>query len=159
MARIFENSTCAICEHLLKDDDQEWFGTSGVFFEPHDPLEPYCDAPIHWNCYETWPYRERFAATHFESLIMIWAVLADRDNGYALNISKRENEIGINPIEIGIPVNLELSSYDHWIHNPEDILRAMHPLKQRAIRRIIPILYQRFPTLEALMLGTQKRQI
>src|SRR5205085_5916062 len=100
-----------------------------------------------------------FAKAHFESLIPIWAVLADRENGYALNITKWENMIEINPIEIGIPVNLELSSYDHWIRNPETILRAMHPLKQRAIQRVIPILYQRFPTLESLMLGTQKRQI
>lgn len=50
--------------------------TSGVWYEPDHPLWRYCDAPMHWDCYERWPERQRFAADYVENRC------AGQDNPY-----------------------------------------------------------------------------
>ncbi len=52
-------TTCALCGEVA--DAKDYMATSGVWYEQDHPLWRYCDAPMHWDCYERWPEREQFA--------------------------------------------------------------------------------------------------
>lgn len=62
MALIYDGSTCAICDGKL---DRPYTATSGVAFEPPHPLYKYCDAPLHFDCLESWPHRVEFPEGYF----------------------------------------------------------------------------------------------
>ena len=63
MALIFADSTCAICGERL---DRPFTATSGCAFPEGHPLWRYCDAPLHLDCLERWPHRERFSRRYFD---------------------------------------------------------------------------------------------
>ena len=64
MALILPTSVCAICGEKL---DRPYTATSGVAFPKEHRLYKYCDAPLHYDCLETWPDRTEFARGYFES--------------------------------------------------------------------------------------------
>ena len=57
---------CLLCEGPFQPKEP-CFSTWGVFFSSEDPLFPYCDGPMHWSCYASWPERPRFARVYFDS--------------------------------------------------------------------------------------------
>lgn len=66
MAMIIEGvTTCALCGEQLAE--RPYMATSGVWYDRGEELFDYCDAPMHWDCYERWPHRERFAEDYARS--------------------------------------------------------------------------------------------
>jgi hypothetical protein len=66
MALVFlGGSRCPICHDLIREKGS-FFSTWGTFLPSSDPLWKYCDAPIHWTCYENWPERHRFAREYVD---------------------------------------------------------------------------------------------
>ena len=60
MALVYDGIPCAICEEPI-DIEKPFFATSGMFIPLTDPLSLFCDAPMHWECYASWPERPSFA--------------------------------------------------------------------------------------------------
>lgn len=66
MAIIHPDSTCPICGDKL---DRPYTATSGCAFAPKHRLWKYCDAPLHFDCLETWKDREEFSEGYFRSAL------------------------------------------------------------------------------------------
>ncbi|MGE6760612.1 hypothetical protein ACQKGO_21515 [Corallococcus interemptor] len=67
MAIILEGLTsCPICGST--DLSKPYTATSGAFFDEGDELWRYCDAPLHLDCLEHWPHRERFSRGYLDLL-------------------------------------------------------------------------------------------
>ena len=66
MALILPTSVCAICGEKL---DRPYTATSGVAFPKEHRLYKYCDAPLHYDCLETWLDRIEFARGYFEGKV------------------------------------------------------------------------------------------
>jgi len=68
MALISSFSRCAICHELL--GDLPYLATSAVAYPfcDDDPLYPLYDTPLHWDCYEPWPARPRFARQYVSAV-------------------------------------------------------------------------------------------
>ncbi len=71
MALIHPNSVCAICGEKL---DRPYTATSGVAFPREHRLYRYCDAPLHYDCFETWADRKAFAGRYFEGRLHSYRV-------------------------------------------------------------------------------------
>lgn len=65
MALITQGTICQLCGDKLEDRDS--MTTSGVWYDRDDPLYAFCDAGMHWDCYESWPHRARFAEDYARS--------------------------------------------------------------------------------------------
>jgi hypothetical protein len=157
MALISSTSRCAICNELL--GERPYLATSGVFFPEDDPLYPYCDAPLHWDCYEVWDHRSRFARQHVAS-----CVESDLDNEYwgnalltdRLYVSVRKKEPGIAVVwlfEIGTDFRVPLTQWSAWPSDPSLTEFDQHPLEYASLEKVLPQLRQRFPDPEAVLAG------
>lgn len=60
MAIIFPGkSQCPICGLTINQDDR-FVATSHFIADRDDPLWPFSDAAMHFDCFQTWPHRPRF---------------------------------------------------------------------------------------------------
>ena len=69
MALIYDGIECPLCSKPISTQNDEIFATSGVFINPINSLWEYCDAAMHWDCYEGWQHREEFAGLYFKQQI------------------------------------------------------------------------------------------
>jgi hypothetical protein len=151
MALIFDGSRCAICEELL--GNRAYLETSDVFFEEHDPLWRFCDAPLHWDCYEHWPERRRFArqyvGSHVKSLAEnpYWGVALLTDV-VALAVRKKEpGQARLWLFETGTPVEVLLGDWSTWLRDLTLGEVELHRLEVANVRKALPDLRGRFPSL------------
>ncbi|MCL4265265.1 MAG: hypothetical protein KJ069_18760 [Anaerolineae bacterium] len=82
MALTSAASRCAICDEKL---DRPYTATSGVVFPREHLLWRYCDAPLHFDCLETWPHRVEFSLGYFN-----WWV-QNYESGYG-HLLRKEND-------------------------------------------------------------------
>ena len=66
MALITANTRCPICNNRLA---KPYTVTSGVVFARTHPLWQFCDAPLHFDCLETWPSRIEFSEGYFNAVL------------------------------------------------------------------------------------------
>jgi len=66
MAIIMADTRCPICNNKL---DKPYTVTSGVVFARTHPLWQFCDAPLHFDCLETWPSRIKFSEGYFNAVL------------------------------------------------------------------------------------------
>ncbi|MCE7872493.1 hypothetical protein DYH09_19230 [bacterium CPR1] len=137
-------STCALCGELA--DSKEYMATSGVWYEPDHPLWRYCDAPMHWECYERWPEREAFArdyvamrCSHQES--PYWDTVYE-DEQLVLEVSRARALAWLRAT--GTPVAFSPQSWPE----PEP---GLHRLERAELAK--SQLADRFPTWEDLLAG------
>jgi hypothetical protein len=148
-------STCAICGRLA--DDLPYLATSGVFFPPGDPLFPFCDAPLHWDCYEHWPERSRFARQYVSSRAD--GLLRNEYWGEALrtdlvHLSVRRKEPGeawVWLFETGTCVRVPLFQWSSWLWDPSLSQDELHRLEITSLAKVLPTLRQQFPKPETVL--------
>jgi hypothetical protein len=155
MALIFKGSRCAICNKLLGEGP--YLATSGVFFPVDDPLWRFCDAPLHWDCYEGWPHRPRFARQHVSIIAEseqeneFWGSALLTDLVY-LSVRKKEpGEAVVWLIETGTSIGVPLSQWSAWLRDPGLAESELHRLEIDSLRKVLPELQRRFPNPEAVL--------
>ena len=65
MALLTSDTRCPICNEKL---NRPFTATSGGVFPREHPLWKYCDAPLHFDCLESWPYRVEFSEGYFKAI-------------------------------------------------------------------------------------------
>ena len=154
MALITAASRCAICNELL--GRRPYLATSGVFLAPADPLSRYCDAPLHWDCYERWPERARFAREHVWSEAEYLATnpywgMALLTSLVCVTVRKKEpGAARIWLVETGTCVEVALAEWSAWL---SDFTRTeqLHRLEIAALRDVVSDLRRRCPTSESML--------
>jgi hypothetical protein len=155
MALITSSSRCAICGELLCT--KAFRATSGVFFPPSDPLYRFCDAPLHWDCYEDWPERLRFARQYVNSWVR--SEVQDEDWGTALltdlvylAVRKKEpGEVAVWLFETGTRVSVPLSRWSAWLSDIGLTERPLHYLEEVSLRKVLPGLRRQFRTCDTVL--------
>src|SRR5215831_15003755 len=65
---VLEGSLCPLCRAPITSG-QRFFATWGIFLPASDRLQPYCDAPFHWDCFEKWEYGPRLGRAYINSWV------------------------------------------------------------------------------------------
>jgi hypothetical protein len=155
MALLTEHSRCAICGERL--GEERYLATSGVFFPVDDPLWSFCDAPLHWDCYEHWPHRSRFARQYVsghlesESANEYWGRVLLTDLVY---LAVRKREPGVAAVwlfETGTSVRVALSQWSAWLWDLGMTEDELHRLEVASLWKVLPELRRRFPNPEAML--------
>jgi hypothetical protein len=147
---------CAICEQPIEEGS--FFESWGVFFPMEDPLYPFCNASIHWDCYEKWPHRARFARKYIDMFveailrIPFWSQV-DLTTGYFLEVNPQPwfSAVDLMLYETGSQIRIKLSDWDTWISDETAVLEGRHPCEQKALKKVLPELQRRFPTAESIL--------
>jgi hypothetical protein len=124
MALIVASSRCAICGELRRERDP-FFATSGCAVEPDHLLWRFCDAPMHWSCYASWPDRPAFARAYFERdraaarRNPYWGIVhIDDDVLVMLNPSARVCTVSISVAALGCGPRIPLAQWSDWLRRP-----------------------------------------
>ena len=155
MALISPWSRCAICGEPLGDRD--YLATSGVFFDEGDPLWRFCDAPLHWDCYEDWPERPRFARQYLESHVEFLAEnpywgLALVTDVFALTVRKNEPAVArLWLVETGTEVEVPLADWSAWLWGLTVGAKELHRLEVLNVWKALPALRRRFRTPQSVL--------
>lgn len=156
MALITPASRCAICNRLL--GALPYLATSGGdFFPITDPLYPFCDAPLHWDCYEHWPERPRFARQYVARWVKdnseneYWGDALLTDLVYLSVRRKEPGEAAVWLFETGTCVRVLLSQWSTWLSDLSFSTDPLHRLEIISLRKALPDLRRRFPTPEAVL--------
>jgi hypothetical protein len=128
-----------------------------VFFPKGHPLFRFCDAPLHWDCYEDWPERLRFARQSVDSHVD--HLYDDEEWGFAVrtelvNLTVRKKEPGLVNLwllETGTCVEVLLSDWSSWLSDLTLTKRRLHRLETTSLWKVLPALRQRFPTSQAVL--------
>lgn len=153
MAIITANSICALCEGVF-EPGKPLFATWGVFPVPAG-LERYCDAPMHWDCYAGWPYRQVFAAAYAQMWIemaeehLCWSkVWLDDKVLVTVNPDDPIAEVDVRLLLIGNSIRVKLADWEKWL--TEQPHRSDHPLEAEALAAVLPSLQTNLPTAEVI---------
>ena len=155
MALITTGSRCAICNKLLRG--RPYLATSGVFFPPGDPLYPFCDAPLHWDCYELWVERPRFArqyvASRAESDLKneYWGKALLTERVYVSVRKKEPGEATVWLVETGTCLTVSLGCWSAWLSDPGLTEPDLHRLEKVSLWKVLPELRRRFPNPDAVL--------
>jgi hypothetical protein len=156
MALVYEGVKCAIC-HAKLDLSEPLFATSGVFFPPGDLLHPYCDAPMHWDCYAQWPDRPRFAARYVQSSVerekkdSYWAKVLLSDNAFVTaNPDEPVAEVSIQLFATGSDFRIKLRDWIAWLADSSWERQCRHKIERDALFRVHAHLRSALPTIEAI---------
>ena len=155
MALITKGSRCAICDRLLGDGP--YLATSGVAFPVGDPLWSFCDAPLHWDCYEHWPHRSRFArqfvtnAIEFEPQNGYWGRALVTDLVYLAVRKNEPGEANVWLFETGTQIRVPLSKWSAWLWDLSLTGKDLHSLEIASLVKVLPELRRRFPNPEAVL--------
>jgi hypothetical protein len=164
MAIVWQGVRCAICNEEIEDINRyiDYAATSGVFFPRDDPLVSYCDAPLHWTCFENWPHRTRFARQNFEMWVRggksnpYWTTLA-LTSGYILAAGLEIPYIVLRLAETPTEIRLEFSGWDRWISDESIAIKGLHLVEVRALTPLLPEIRHTFPSLEAIHIALQDK--
>jgi len=150
---------CAICGELVGQVTPEnLFATWGVFFPPGHALYPYCDAPIHWECYAIWPERREFARRYVQMWVEsdtinpFWSSVHLSDNVYvSVNPSAPVEAVSVRLFETGSSSRVPLAKWEPWLADEEEATKGLHPLEQQALHAALHELRRDLPTREAVV--------
>ena len=126
-------------------------------FDEHHPLWRFCDAPLHWACYEDWPERPRFARQYVyaqaESLPEnpCWGLALFTDV-VCLIVRKREPSlVHVWLSETATYLEVELSDWSSWLSDFTLTGAHLDRLEIVNIWKALPDLGHRFPTAESVL--------
>ena len=144
---------CAICDRPLA---KPIFGTSHFIDDESDPLWRFSDAGMHWDCYANWELQRQFAERYFESATQTeftnpyWPMLFKNANiALRANLDKIIYSADVDLRMIGPGPRVDLNEWESWI-NGDKLDQCVHPLQRTAIENALPVLRDRFPTVDAL---------
>ncbi|MFN3652397.1 MAG: hypothetical protein ACK47B_22710 [Armatimonadota bacterium] len=157
MALVYPGVRCAICKAEV-DLGTDFFATSGVFFPPEHRLYPFCDAAIHWECYEPWPDREEFARQYFQMWLEgnetnpYWGIALRTETFFvSLNPDPEVDAIKIHLAESGYSVRVSLTKWQAWLEDPDTALAGLRPLVRHELMAAWPLLRREVPDRDTLI--------
>jgi hypothetical protein len=157
MTAIVPELRCALCDGPI-DALGDFFRASGVFLPPGDALTPYCNAPLHWECYAKWPDRERFARQYVRAWVKAtrlnpfwWIVHQDERVLITANPERSVEEACIRLSAVGSDIRVPLPQWPKWIAEPERVTQGLHELEKRELKKVLPKLRERFPDDHAVV--------
>ena len=122
-----------------------------------DPLYAFYDTPLHWDCYEPWPQRPRFARQYVSAV-------SESDSGdpycgkalltnlVYLSVRKEEpGEAWVWLLETGTCVIVPLSKWAAWLWDLGVTDDAPHRLELVSLRKVLPELRRLFLNPEAVL--------
>lgn len=157
MALLFPESACAICGQKI-GTDSNLFTTSGVVFAPPHPLYKFCDAPMHWACYEAWEHRPEFARGCFESFVAseqrnpYWGMAyLSEQVAVQVNPDPAVAQVSVDLAETGSSIRVPLEHWQIWVSDPDAASAGSARLEQAALASVLPRLRETLPDAETLI--------
>jgi hypothetical protein len=159
MAIFVVGMKCPLCDRVI-EAGQVCFATSGVWLSQDDPLVRFCDAGVHWSCYEAWPERRRFA----QSYVDFWVEQEHNDLGceraylddevfVSIRPSPYIRQVTVHLYETGSRRQIPFDAWAAFVAPPEGEAEALPPLEASALASARARLARAVPTLEALLLA------
>lgn len=156
MPSIVPELKCALCGGGI-DALGTFFRASGAFLPGDDPLTPYCNTPLHWECYATWPDRERFARAYVNAWAKAtrlnpfwWIAHQDEHALVSVNPERAVEEVVVRLFTVGSDIRVPLSKWQDWLAHPDRVV-ALHDLEKRELKRTLVGLRERFPDDHAVV--------
>ncbi len=152
MTLVSEQSQCPLCGKRV--GDRPIFATWGVFGWPD--LMRYCDAAMHWECYEAWPHRERFAESYVRFSVEstkgnpYWGE-SHLDDDVFVSVSPSSHEVQVMPMVTGSRIRVGFADWKLWISNLDYATRGQRDLERAAIAKVLPRLQEKFPEPDMLV--------
>jgi len=150
MATLLPDLTCALCEKGI-DPTGAYFRTSGQFLPADDPLARYCDAPMHWACYEAWSERPRFARAYVDAWVVAnrknpfwWMVHRDEQVYLSVNPQPPVEEASVRLSAVGSDIRVPLPKWTAWLADPEAVTPTLQPVETVALTEVLPVLRERY---------------
>ncbi len=157
MATPIPELRCALCGEPI-DALGAFFRTSGDFLPPKDPLVPFCNAPLHWNCYADWSERPRFARLYVEAWAAAnrknpfwWRILHDAGVYVSANPERPVEEASVRCWAVGSEIRVPLPKWTAWLANPDAVTPGLQPLERETLAAVLPTLRARFPDDHAVV--------
>lgn len=151
------HSTCAICDKVLVEED-DIFGTSGVFLPASDRLHEMCDACMHWECYAGWKYRRRFARAYVNARVQStdsnphWGrAYLDENLFISLNPELKNEGLSIVPVETGSDIRINLTDWSSFLLDPRSVEMNLHAIEVRALEWGLKPVRETLPTSDSLI--------
>lgn len=155
---------CGLCQGPI-DPKAETFRASGDFLGRSDPLRAYVGAPLHWDCYDTWHERPRFAREYVAAWAKAnrrnpfwWCVHQDERVYISVNPIRSVEEASVRLAEVGSDIRVPLPHWSAWLHAPETVTPHLTALELRALKAVLPALRSRFPSDHALVDAIDPRE-
>lgn len=148
---------CALCDGRI-DPPSECFRATGDFLPKGDPLNAFCNAPMHWECYAKWPQRPRFARHYVDAWVTMnhknpfwWFVYQDDDVYVSVNPMRSVEEASVRLYAFGNDIRVPLPQWSRWLENPDSVTPRLHSEERTALAAVLPRLRKRFPDDHALV--------
>lgn len=148
---------CGLCEATI-DPTNGFFRASGDFLAKSDSLRAFVDAPMHWECYESWKERPRFAREFVTAWVKAnrrnpfwWFVHQDEQVYVSANPMRSVEEVSVRLLEIGSDIRVPLPKWSAWLKTPSGVTPRLTGFELRALERVLPALRARFPNDHALV--------
>lgn len=155
---------CGLCNRPI-DPKAGMFRTSGDFLGRSDPLRAYVGAPLHWDCYDAWQERPRFAREYVAAWAKAnrknpfwWCVYRDESIYVSVNPIRSVEEASIRLTEVGSDIRVPLPRWAEWLQSPQAVTPHLTRLEQRALEAVLMTLRSRFPDDHALVDAIDPRE-
>ena len=145
---------CHLCRAPLAPGDAIFRPAGSDSFAVDDPCHGFVDVDLHWGCYATWPYRERFARVLFECAIAV--AEDDPFRGVSactqlvlvtLDPDPDVSAAGVVVARTGASYRVSLRRWQRWLAAPP----AVHPCEQEALEEAVAPLRAELNTPDALL--------
>lgn len=148
---------CPICDGSI-DPLGDFFRASGDFLPAGDPLTRFCNAPLHWTCYENWPERPRFARHHVDAWVRAnrknpfwWFVHRDDHVYVSANPAQPVVEASVRLYAVGSDIRVPLPRWAEWLADPTRVTPGLQAIEQEALAEVLPTLRARLPDDHAVV--------
>ena len=157
MTALLPQLKCGLCGGSI-DALGDFFRASGAFLPSGDPLVPFSNVPLHWECYGSWPERTRFAKLHVDAWVKAnrknpfwWQAYRDDLVFVSVNPSPPVEEVSIRLGEVGSDIRIRLAQWSAWLAEPLKVTPQLHAVEQEALAKALPRLRARLPDDHAVV--------
>lgn len=160
MAEVYEGVICPLCREKM-DIQKNLFATSGVFFPPEHRLFKFCDAAMHWDCYERWPDRAEFASAYFQAEIdaqqnnEYWATVLLSEDVF-VSVGLVADEVAVFLAETGSEIRVPTRLWNLWLRSKWIALLNRPPMEKRSLSKIWTVLKTALPNARVLTEKTKQ---
>jgi hypothetical protein len=148
-------SHCALCDDVLGDRPHLVTGGRSSTFPSGHRFERFRRVSVHWECYEDWPERLRFAG----ECVSAEAASMSGDEYWGLALHDADVCVGVNRhgfvnvwlAETGTCLGVPFDGWAAWLSDPTNGDDDHHRLEVVAVRKTLPALRRLFPTTDALL--------
>jgi hypothetical protein len=151
----FADPRCALCNEPLGDRPHLVTGGRSGTFRPRHRLERFRNVSVHWECYEDWPERLRFAA----ECVSAEAASMSEDEHLGLVLYSEDVCVGVSRhgfvnvwlMATGTCLSVPFDEWTAWLSDPRNGDDNYHRVEVLGLCEVLPELRRLFPTTDALL--------